>query len=80
MPTPSSGKNAQGYTKTDVETPTVELVTHLGARVTVPRRRADNLLKRGLIDIPGGKRAQYRLASEVDAEEKAKKTGSAANG
>lgn len=71
MPTPNTQqKNAQGYTKDDVERPTVELVTHLGARITVPKRRADALLERGELDIPGGKRARYRLASEVDAESK----------
>ncbi len=68
MPTPSTQKNGQGYTKAEAETPTVSLVTHLGARITVPKRRADALLARGDIDIPGGRRARYRLAEDVDAE------------
>lgn len=69
MPSQSPQKNAQGYTKGDVENPTVDLVSHLGTRITVPKRRADALLARGLMDIPGGTRGRYRLASEVDAEE-----------
>lgn len=81
---PNDQKNAQGYTKADAEVPTVELVSHLGARITVPKRRADALLARGLIDIPGGQRAAYRLASDVDAEAASAKApakpGGTANG
>lgn len=62
---PSSGVTGKSYTKKEAETPEVELVSPHGTKVTVPRRRADELLARQPLTLPGGVRKGYTLASDV---------------
>lgn len=57
----SSGKT---YTKKEAQVSDVQLVSPHGAKITVPKRRADALLARQPLDLPNGERKGYKLASE----------------
>lgn len=49
----------------------VELVSPTGAHLVVSKSRAENLLSRAEVKFPDGVTRKYRLASEVDEDEKA---------
>ncbi len=54
--------------KEDAELPTVYVKTPYGAVVKVPRRRAEALLSRHPIEVPGGKVAGWSEASAADRD------------
>lgn len=72
------GTTGKTYTKREAEVADVELVTPHGSKVTVPKRRADALLSRDPLELPGGKRKGYTLTSDVKSTPKPENTGGGA--
>lgn len=59
-----SASTGKSYTKREAEVSDVELISPHGTKITVPKRRADELLARNPLELPGGKREGYKLANE----------------
>lgn len=74
QPTKAAG-SGKSYTKKEAEVSDVELVSPHGTKITVTRRRADELLARQPLTLPGGVRKGYTLASDVDENAKTPMSG-----